>query len=72
MVLTVQMNGCNDPLTATVTLESSLTPMKWSHTFEDGEKVGFPVPPGVASNIFFKAELKEKNATIQFKVKPSS
>ena len=72
MVLTVQMNGCNDPLTATVTLESSLTPLKWSHTFEDGEKVAFPVPPGVASDKFFKAELKEKNARIKFKVKPSS
>ena len=72
MVLTVQMNGCSEPLTATVTMESS--PLKWSHTFEDGEKVGFPVPSGVASkvNIFFNAELKEKNGRIKFKVKRTS
>ena len=73
-VLTLQMNVCSKPLTVTVTytIESSSPPIVWSHTFEDGEKAGLPVPPGVGGNgkvnLFLKAELKEKNAKIQFKV----
>ena len=71
-VVTLQINGCSKPLTVTVTytIESSLPPIVWSHTFEDGEKAGLPVLPGVdvKVNPFLKAELKEKNAKIQFKV----
>ena len=71
-VLTLQINGCSKPLTVTVTytIESSSPPIVWSHKFEDGEKAGLPVLPGVdvKVNPFLKAELKEKNAKIQFKV----
>lgn len=68
MVLTVQMNGCSNPLTATVTMESSLSHEKWSHTFKDGDKAVPPMPPGAAKEVFLKAELKKQNANIKFKV----
>jgi len=72
-VLTLQINGCSKPLTVTVTytIESSSPPWEWSHTFEDGEKAALPLPPGAGGNHevnpFLKADLKEKNGTIQFK-----
>lgn len=70
MVLTVQMNGCSNPLTATVTMESSLSREKWSHTFKDGDKAVPPMPPGAAKEVyvFLKAELKKQNANVKFKV----
>ena len=77
MVLTVQTYGCRQPLQATVNLESytdkeSVTSgMKWSHTFEDGEKAELPIAlPDAPANmkVFLKAELKKNGGNIHFKV----
>ena len=71
MVLAVQANKCRQPLTATVTLDSSQLSLKWSHTFEDGEKAALPIPTpaGPADmKVFLKAELENKDGKVHFKV----
>lgn len=71
MVLALQAHGCRQPLTATVTLQLKQTPMKWSHTFEDGEKAVLPIPtPAGPPNmkIFLMAELEKNGDKVHFKV----
>ena len=70
MVLTVQINQCSGPLSATVTMGSSLTSEKWSHTFENGDKAEPPVPSGdgVKAHYEWKVELEKTIANIKFKV----
>ena len=70
MVMTIQAFGCK-PLIATVSMETFQTPMKWSHTFEDGEQAPLPmqVPAGpVAVKLFLKVELKKAGGIMHFKV----
>jgi len=70
MVMTIQAFGCQ-PLIATVAMETFQTPMKWSHTFKDGEQAPLPmqVPAGpVAVKLFLKVELKKAGGIIHFKV----
>ena len=68
MVLTVQVNGCQKPLKATVSLESSGE--TWSHVFEDGGKAAMPTPPGIPNNRkpFMMVNLKENGGKVHFKV----
>ena len=71
MVMTVQAYGCHQPLRTTVTMETFRTPMKWSHTFKDGEQspLPIPVPAGpVNVTVFLLVELKKAGGKIHFKV----
>jgi len=70
MVITVQAYGCQ-PLIATVTMQTYQPPMKWSHTFEDGEQTPLPmqVPAGpVNVTLVLQVELKKYGGKINFKV----
>jgi len=70
MVITVQVYGCQ-PLTATVTMETYQSSMKWSHTFEDGEQAPLPmqVPAGTVNvTLFLQAELKKVGGKMHYKV----
>ena len=70
MIMTVQAYGCQ-PLIATVTMETFQTPMKWSHTFEDGEQAPLPIQVSagpVNVKLFLKVELKKVGGKIHFKV----
>lgn len=70
--LTVQAYGCHhQPVKAKVSFESSS--MKWSHTFEDGEKAAMPdgmKPPDVPVDmkILLEVELKKNGSKVHFKV----
>lgn len=71
MVMTVQAYGCRQPLSATVTMETYQTPMKWSHTFEDGEQAPIPIQLSagpVNVTLSLKVELKKAGGNIHFKV----
>ncbi|KAL9978961.1 hypothetical protein ACROYT_G016546 [Oculina patagonica] len=71
MVLAVQAHGCRQPLTATVTLQSYRNSMKWSHTFEDGEKAVLPMPTPAGPpdvKVFLQAELEKNGDKIHFKL----
>ena len=70
MVLAVQVHGCQKPLRVTFSLEAHQSPMKWSHTFEDGDKVPMPTPTGPVNNMeaSVKAELEKNGNKVHFKV----
>jgi len=70
MIITVQAHGCQN-LIATVTMETYQSPMKWSHTFEDGERAPLPmqVPAGTVNvTLFLQVELKKVGGKIHYKV----
>ena len=70
MVMTIQAYGCQ-PLIATVTMETFQTPMKWSHTFKNGERAPLPfqVPAGPRNvTLFLKVELQKAGGKMYFKV----
>ena len=54
-------------------MESAMTPEKWSHTFEDGDKAALPMAPGASGvpaqmKVFLKVELKKNYDEVNFKV----
>jgi len=70
MFITVQAYGCQ-PLIATVIMQTYQPPMKWSHTFEDGEQTPLPmqVPAGpVNVTLVLQVELKKYGGKINFKL----
>ena len=71
MVLAVQAHGCRQPLSATITFQLNQPPMKWSHTFEDGDKALLPMlTPAEAPDmkIYLKAELEKNGDKVHFMV----
>lgn len=71
MILAVQANGCRQPLTATVNLDSSQLSLKWSHTFKDGEKAELPMNTSAGLpdvKVFLQAELEKNGGKVHFKV----
>ena len=72
VVWTIQAYGCRrQPVKVKVSLESSS--MKWSHTFQDGEKATMPdsmKPPDVPVDmkILLEVELKKNGGKVHFKV----
>ena len=72
-----QVNRCDDPLTATVTIKSPGFAVDWSHTFKDGDVIKLPmdhVIPGelseiaAFSSISLKVGLKKQGEKLHFKV----
>lgn len=69
--LTIQLNGCQDVLTATVTTEYSKPVLTWSHIFKNGDRAVAPTSSsGVGLKIrpYLKVELVKAKASIMFKV----
>ena len=46
LIVILKINGCKEPLTATVTLQQPESKWDWSHTFKNGEKAQLPTMPG--------------------------
>ena len=68
MKMTIQLNGCRDVQTATVTIQSSKPVTTWSHTFKHGDRAVAPMPSGVGVQPYLKVELVKAKASIMFKV----
>lgn len=71
MVMTVQAYGCRQPLRVTVSMDTYQPPMKWSHTFADGEQAPLPlqVPAGYVNvTLSLQVELKKAGGKINYKV----
>ena len=68
--LTIQLNGCRDVQTATVTIQSFKPVATWSHTFKNGDRAVAPIPSGVGFKVqpYLKVELVKAKASIMFKV----
>ena len=70
MVMTVQAYECQT-LRATVTMETYQPPMKWLHTFEDGEEAPLPwqVPAGpVNVSLSLQVDLRKTGGKINYEV----
>ena len=69
--ITVKINKCDNPLTATVKLQQPDTDLDWSHTLKDGEKAKVPTKSssftgGLPVNnaaLFIQVGLKKMNGT---------
>ena len=68
MKMTIQLNGCRDVQTATVTVQSSKPVATWSHTFKNGDRAVAPMSSGVRVQPYLKVELVKAKASIMFKV----
>ena len=68
--LTIQINGCRDVQTATVTIQYSKPVPTWSHTFKNGDRAVAPMSSGVGVKVrpYLKVELVKAKASIMFKV----
>ena len=68
--LTIELNGCRDVQTATVTMQSFKPVATWSHTFKNGDRAVAPMPSGVGFKVqpYLKVELVKAKASIMFKV----
>ena len=68
--LTIELNGCRDVQTATVTIQSSKPVATWSHTFKNGDRAVAPMSSGVGVKVrpYLKVELVKAKASIMFKV----
>lgn len=71
-----QVNRCEDPLTATVTIKSPGFAVDWSHTFKDGDVIKLPADHGITEglsplakvSISLKVGLKKEGKKLHFKV----
>ena len=71
LTLTLKINKCQEPLTATVTLKDPESSLDWSHTFKDGEKAAIPTNtssftgglPVSDASLFIKVGLKRINGS---------
>lgn len=68
MKMTIQLNGCRDVQTATVTMQSFKPVATWSHTFKNGDRAVAPISSGVRVQPYLKVELVKAKASIMFKV----
>lgn len=70
--LTIQLNGCRDVQTATVTIEYAKPVPTWSHLFKNGDRAVLiaPVSSGVGIKVrpYLKVELVKAKASIMLKV----
>lgn len=71
ITVTLKINKCDNPLTATVKLQQSDTDLDWSHTLKDGEKAKVPTKsssftgelPVNDAALFIQVGLKKMNGT---------
>ena len=71
LTLTLKINKCQEPLTATVTLKDPESSLDWSHTLKDGEKAEVPTNtrsftgdlPVSDASLFIKVGLKKINGS---------
>ena len=69
--VTLKINKCDNPLTATVKLQQPDTDLDWSHTLKDGQKVKVPTKsssftgglPVNDATLFIQVHLKKMNGS---------